>query len=353
MRKVLSCFYGLGGVLLLWAAFGAGAAEGPKPELVLLNWSDYMDPAVVEDFERQFDAKVKQVYYESDTARNELLLETEGRGYDVILVDGNSLRLLAKRGWLQPLSESDVPNLKHVSERWRKAQPESERFGVPYFWGTLGIGYRRDLVPEPITSWSQLFKPPEALHGKIGMINDSRDLVGMALKAGGYSVNSVDQAALADTEALLLAQRPFVRTYSYVSVSEASSMVSGEVVASMMFNGDAVMLQEHEENIAYVLPQEGGLLWVDYMTVTSNSRNKDLAKQFINFINEPSVAARLAEHVYYATPNDAAKAFLDEDYFSNPVIYPAGPALEKSEFHQPLPPRGEKRRNALFSRVIH
>jgi spermidine/putrescine transport system substrate-binding protein len=121
----------------------------------------------------------------------------------------------------------------------------------------------------------------------------------------------------------------------------------------MMFNGDAVALQEHEENIAYVLPQEGGLLWVDYMTVTSTARNKDLAKRFINFINEPSVAARLAEHVYYATPNDAAKEFLGEDYFSNPVIYPSGPALEKSEFHKPIPPRGEKRRNALFSRIVN
>lgn len=112
-----------------------------------------------------------------------MLLETEGKGFDVVLLNGASIRILAKRGWLEPLDESSIPNLVHVDPRWRTAFEKAEEFGVPYFWGTLGIVYRKDLVPFEVSSWMDLLRPVPELQGKIVMIGDSADMIGVALKA--------------------------------------------------------------------------------------------------------------------------------------------------------------------------
>ncbi|MCW9078035.1 MAG: extracellular solute-binding protein, partial [Gammaproteobacteria bacterium] len=103
----------------------------------------------------------------------------------------------------------------------------------------------------------------------------------------------------------------------------------------------------------YVLPEEGGNIWVDYLCVLRESSNKDAAKQFIDFLNEPEIAARLAQYVYYASPNQAAEKLLPEDFTNDPVIYPSGAALEKSEPYKRLPPRVQKRRSGIMSRIVN
>ena len=329
------------------------SAQANGRELTFLNWSDYMDPEILEEFRQRTGITVKQSYFDSDSARDELLLETDGKGYDLVVVNGGSLRILAKRGWLEPIVDAEIPNLRHVNPRWRKEHPRAEEFGVPYFWGTIGIAYRTDLVPTPVTSWMDLFRPHPAVQGRVGMISDDADMIGAALKALGHSLNSTDSKELKAAEALLAEQKPHVKTYRYISLDENSAMISGEVSMSMMYSGDALMLQEHDENIVYVLPREGGNIWVDYLCILRESVNKAAAKQFIDFLNEPEIAARLAQYVYYATPNLAAEKLLPAEYLSDPVIYPSGAALEKSEPYRPLPPRVAKRRSAIFSRIVN
>lgn len=350
--KIMRIFTTLWTVFFLISPGFSVKAANPK-ELSFLNWSDYMDPEVLKEFKQRTGIKVKQTYFDSDSARNELLLETEGKGFDLAIVNGGAIRILAKRGWLEPIDETDIPNLKHIDPRWRSGHERAKDYGVPYFWGTMGIAYRADLVPATVSSWMDLFRPAEALHGRIGMIGDASDMVGAALKALGYSLNSTNKKELKAAEQLLLEQAPQVKTYKYISLDEKSALVTGQILMSMMYNGDALMVQEHNENIAYVLPEEGSNIWVDYLCVLRESSNKAAAKQFINFINEPQIAARLAQHVYYATPNRAAEELLPAEFKSDPVIYPSGPALKKSEPYQRISPRAEKRRSAIFSRIVH
>lgn len=322
-------------------------------ELVFLNWPNYMDLQILTEFEQRTGITVKQSYFDSDTARDELLLETEGKGFDVALINGASVRILAKRGWLEPLDEADIPNMTHIDPYWRAAHEQTEDYGVPYFWGTIGIVYRQDLVPFTVSSWMDLLRPPEALKGKISMIDDSADLIGAALKALGYSLNSTDEEQLKEAEALLRAQAPAVNTYRYLSLNEDSALVTGQVAMSMMYSGDALMVQRYHDEIAFVLPEEGGNIWADYLSVLSASTEKAAAKQFINFLNEPEIAARLAQHVYFATPNRAAEEFLSAEFRSNPVIYPSEETLDRSEFYHRLPARTQKNRAAIFSRIVY
>lgn len=339
------------GLLLILSGLPLQAKE--PVELVFLNWSDYMDPEILEEFEQRTGIVVKQAYFETDAHRDELLLATSGRGYDVALVDGTTIRILAKRGWLEPLDEADMPNLKHIDPRWREVHEEAEVYSVPYFWGTLGIAYRRDLVPFAVASWMDLLQPAKELHGRIAMINDPRDLIGVALKALGYSLNSTDVQELKEAGALLQAQSPAVGTYRYVSRDKHSALLSGQVAMSMMYNGDALMVQEHDDRIAFVLPEEGGNIWIDYLSVLSTSANKTAARRFINFLNEPEIAARLARFVYLATPNQAAEDLLPADFRSDPAIYPDAQTLVESETYHRLPVRAQKRRAAIFSRIVN
>lgn len=338
-------------VLLLVTSGFAPAAK--SKELVFLNWPNYMDPGILAEFERRTGISVRQSYFDSDTARGELLLESEGKGYDVALINGASIRILAKRGWLERIDESSIPNLKHIDPRWRSAFVQAEDFGVPYFWGTLGIVYRKDLVPFKVSSWMDLLRPAEELHGKVSMIGDSADMIGAALKALGYSLNSTDEKEMQEAEALLQAQTPAVKTYRYLSLDKDSALLTGDIVMSMMYNGDTRMLQQHNDNIAFVLPKEGGNIWTDYLSVLSASPRKAEAKLFINFLNEPEIAARLARYVYYATPNRAAEALLPAEFKNDPIIYPTGKALENSEAYRRLPPRAQKNRAAIFSRIVY
>ncbi|BCR03307.1 spermidine/putrescine ABC transporter substrate-binding protein [Desulfuromonas versatilis] len=342
-------------VYLVVAGKSAALAQKQEPvvdELVLLNWSDYMDPELLEEFQASTGAKVTQVYFETDEMRDDMLLGTNGAGYDLVVANGPGLTNYIRRGWLAPLTLREVPNLRHIETRWLEAFPEARGHAVPLFWGTTGIAYRKDLVSAPVTSWRQLFQPEEALRGKIVMIKSSADTIGMALKCLGYSANSTDPAQLAEVERLLKGQKPFVQTYSYVSLTEESSLVSGTTWMAMMYSGDALMLKDIDEQIAYVVPEEGGNLWVDYLGVMASSSKKELAARFINFLHEPKNMARLAQYVHYAPPNRAAQSLLPKEFLDDPVVYPPQETIGKSEFYQQLPPRTVKERNRIFSEIL-
>lgn len=327
------------------------AATEPQ-ELVFLTWSDYIDPELVKKFEEKYNAKINFVYFESDEFRDDMLVDTEAAGYDIICSNGRSIKPYARRGWIMPITEQDVPNKKLIDSRWRDAFPYANDYAVPYFWGTVGIAYRKDLVTTPITSWRQLLEPTSELSGKILLVKDSRDLMTMALKNLGYSINTTDLEHLDQAESLLTLQKPHVKNYSYLAVTEESALVNGEALAALTYSGDALLVAEHEENITYVVPDEGSSIWVDYLLVSKATTNKKLAMDFINFLNEPENAAQLAQFVYYATPNLAAEKLLPKDFLQDPVIYPDKILLEKSEFYKELPPRVQKHYNNILPRLV-
>lgn len=356
-RKLAGAFAAAAALVLHGLVVAAAPARADVDfngqELTFLTWSDYIDTGVVAEFEKRFNARITFRYYESDQARTEILATANGHGIDLILVSGSDLNQYARRGWVAPLDDLDIPNRKNVDPRWFSEFEGGSVYGIPYFWGTVGIAYRRDLVPAPITSWSQLLNPPPELNGKILMNKDARELLAIANLALGHSVNSSDLGQLRQARRLLQAQAPSVKDYSYVSLTENSALVTGEAWATTIYNGDVLMLQEHNDRIAYAQPREGSILWVDYLTVTATSQKKRLAAAFINYLNEPKNAARLAEYVYYATPNAAAKEHLSQEYFSNPVIFPSNEQQARMTHLKPLAPRATKFANSLMARLLN
>ncbi len=332
--------------------FDPDKKKAEKQTLVFLNWSEYLAPEIVKAFENSFNAKIKEVFFETNEMRDEKLALTSGTGYDVVLVSGSAVEHYSGRKWITPLNFDKIPNVRHIAVRWRTAFPGAEQYAVPYTWGTLGIAWRKDLFSGNVSRWKHLFVPAEELRGKIMMIRDSNDTIGMALKSLGYSVNTADAAQLGEAEKLLLAQKPFVREYSYIMLDKTSGLITGDYHMAMVYNGDAVTLQNLNENIAFTVPEEGTNIWVDYLAVMESSDKKDLACAFVNFLNEPENAAATAFFLHYATPNTAAEKLLPPEHLNNPLIYPAPDILSRSEFYTKLPPRIKKGRNEIFFRVL-
>jgi len=327
-------------------------ALGAKRDLVFLTWSEYIDPAVVSDFEKKYHTKIKFVYYENDENRDDLLVRTDGKGYDLILSNGPSISKYFKLGWLQPITQNEVPNLKYIDKKWARSFSKADGYSVPYFWGTTGIAYRKDLVKDKVDSWKYLLQPKESLRGKISMVGSSVDTIGPALKMLGYSANTDSPKAIKEAGEVLKKQKPYVNNYAYISLGKDSALLTGDILMTIAYSGDALALKEQNDNVEYVLPKEGGMIWIDSILVGKHSKNKKLAYEFLNFINTPENAKRLAEFVYYATPNKGAEKLLDKEFLNNPIIYPSAEALKRSETERELAPKNSRLRNQIFSNLI-
>jgi len=325
-----------------------------KPQtLTILNWSEYFDPEIISEFEKKYNVKINEVYFETDDARDKILLQTNGIGYDLGIVNGVMIDTYKQKGWISPISVKDVPNLNFIDPVRRNSHKGTKGYTVPFSWGSLGIAYRTDLIDKPIESWMDLLKPQPSLQGKMIMITGSRELLGIALKALGYSANSENKEQIEKAGELLLAQKPFVKRYGYMSIEEKGALVVGEVVAVPAYNGDALSAQEYQQNIKFVYPKEGALLWVDHWVIYAGSTKKALATQFLNFINQPEIAARNSQYVYMAPANLAALKFLPSEFLNDPVVFPKAEELINSETLLPIQGRTLRTRSQIYNKLVN
>jgi spermidine/putrescine transport system substrate-binding protein len=282
-----------------------------------------------------------------------MLTQQGDGGYDLVLIDAIRLPLYKKRGWISAIDRKLVPNLAHLDPRCNADSADLEEYGVPYFWGTLGIAYRGDLVQEPIHGWLQLYQPQEELRGKIVMIDDSREVMGMAAIALGKSMASEEIRDWEAAAQLVYRQKPYVYSYGYISIDQNSGLVSGELLAAQIYNGEALSLQEHNPNIVYVHPEEGSSYWVDYWVMFSGAPHRELAHAFLNFLNDPANAAANARVLYFATCNKAAEKLLPAEFLQDPIIYPPPEVMQRLQPYKLLPPDITRKINMLYSQITN
>lgn len=339
---------GLLGLLVL-LAFGTSAQART---LKIFTWEDYFHPELLRAFEERYQVTVEEVLYSSDVDRSRRLAQADGGHFDIVVTAGSDLRMHVENGWIMPIDFASVPNAEELSSQWRNAYFGSRVYALPYVWGTTGIAYRADLVKEPITRWAQLFWPAAELQGRILLTDDVGELINVGLKAQGYSLNTQNEQSLIAVEEMLLEQRPYVQAYRYVLLDERSELLSGEAVAAFTYNGDALVLQQENANVHYVVPEEGSNLWADYLTVGAHSENPILAHVFLNFINDPVNAAKTAQYYQFATPHMGAYDLLPQDFLDNSLIYPDRQVLERSEFSRALSPEILQRRHQIESSLV-
>ena len=321
----------LAGVLATATVISSIGALGQKQTMNLFIWSEYIDPAIVKAFEKKTGAKVNISLYES---MEDMLAKLEQGGtkqYDVIVPSTYSIATLIGKKLVQPLDLSKIPNYKNLSKRFlNPSYDPGNKFTVAYQWGTTGIGYRKDKIKNFDKSWSLMFDAKKQ-QGPFVMLDDMRVMLGGALRYLGYPQNDINIEHLKDAGKLV--QDAKARALGFDgSPGGKNKLLGGQATAAVVYNGDAARGIRDNPNLGFFLPKEGTEIWVDSLMITSGAPNKDLATQFINYILDAKVGAQLSDFNQFATPNEAAKVFIDKKDAKNTVIYPNEAEMKTLEF---------------------
>ncbi|WP_440904183.1 spermidine/putrescine ABC transporter substrate-binding protein [Catenovulum sp. SX2] len=291
-------------------------------EITLLTWPEYISQSLLDAFHSQTGTRVKQIHYDSDDARDRLLNLTQGQGYDIVLTSRVRLPMYQEQQWLDSYDKSQLSNLPHIEAKWQHAANEFGDYCVPYFWGTIGILYNKKFVTQPPTSWQSFFAQMPQYSGKINLLNDSRTLLPMALIAAGFDSHSDDQRQINQAATLIHQQLNHINSFSALNLDENNRLNKEEIWISMAYNGDALYLKALNPDLEFIQPSDGTNAWLDCLTISKASGQKEHAHQFINFLLEPKNSMQLALDLQYPTPNLTAFKLLPEEVQNNQTLYP-------------------------------
>ncbi len=341
---------GMRATVLAAVSLAALAAAGPAhaASLNLLIWESYIDEQIIADWAAETGIEVRQTFYDSGDARDEILADPNSN-VDVVVTNENGAKLYGNRGVIMALDAENVPALKDYAQDWSK---RCGGYGVPYLWGTMGILYRSDKITTPPTSWADIMRPTESLRGHIAMYDDHNEAFVGPLVLLGKSVNANDNETLKAAYELMKAQAPFVLTYDYVITSIQSADKGPNIHMALGYSGDQYTLNDKVSSPGlwrYVVPKEGTLSWLDCISVSARSTNKDLALKLVDYISNAKNGARNAVKLNMPTASTAALALLPEDMRSNPEIYAAPEILAKSQLQEELTVQSVQARRRIIS----
>jgi len=319
------------------AAVDSGAAPAPAAGVLnVYNWSDYIDPQVLQDFERETGIKVRYDVFDSNEVLETKLL-TGNSGYDVVVPSAYFLERQVKAGVFRKLDKSQLPGLanldRSIVEQAARHDPGNEH-SVVYMWGTTGIGYDAEkvkaIMPDaPVDSWQLVFDPAVISKFKdcgVSMLDDPTDMVGTALLYLGKDPNSEAEADLEAAEELLTKIRPYLRTIH--SSQYIDQFANGELCVVVGYSGDVLQARDRAAeagkpiDIVYSIPREGALMWFDTLAIPADAEHPENAHKFIEYLLRPAVAAANSDFVSYANANAAATQLLSAELRDDPGIYP-------------------------------
>jgi len=346
---------------------GAADAQQAKQRIVnVYNWSDYIDPAVLEDFTRETGIKVKYDTFDSNDMLETKLLA--GRtGYDVVVPTAYFLARQIKAGVFQKLDKGKLPNLKNawddIAARLAVYDPGNQ-YAVNYMWGTTGIGYNARKAREvlgaegTIDSWDVVFKPEAIAKFKdcgVHVLDAADDVFAAALAYLKLDPNTKEQVDLEKAADLLTKIRPFVRKFH--SSEYLNALASGEICLVLGYSGDVKQAQKRAVEsksgieIAYAIPKEGAQLWFDNLAIPKDAKNVAEAHALIDYLLRPDVAAKNSNVISYANGNAASRALIDKAIIEDKTVYPDDATMKTFYTIQSHDQKTQRLMNRLWTRI--
>jgi len=341
---------------------GTAVAE---PTVRVYNWSDYVGETTLEDFQKATGiTPVYDVFDSNETLEGKLL--AGHTGYDVVVPSSNFLAKQIKAGAFQKLDKSQLPNWQNLDPALLKQLEKSDpgnQYGVPYLWGTNGIGYNIDKVKaalgtDKLDSWAILFEPENLKKlSKCGVsFMDSPDEVYPAvLQYLGLDPNSTNPDDYKKAEAQLLKVRPYI-TYFHSS-KYISDLANGNICVAFGYSGDVFQARSRAEeakkgvNIGYAIPKEGANLWFDLLAIPKDAKSVKEAHAFINYLLQPEVIAKVSDYVGYANPNPQAGELMNAELRQDETVYPPQAVMDKLYVMKELPPQILRLETRSWTRV--
>jgi spermidine/putrescine transport system substrate-binding protein len=319
------------GVLAGGIASCGGDSGGDSKKLAIYAWAGEIPDSVIEAFEKETGIDVTVDSFDS----NETMiakLAAGNSGYDVVEPSQYAVQQLVSQELIKELDYDKIEGFDQIAAKF--VNPEYDpgnAHAIPWVWGTTGMMYNLDCTGgEELTSWQALFD--EKYKGKIYMLDNMLAAYIVGTQILGLSAATRDEADIAAATDKLIAQKPLLGGYNSSNYFELVD--SGDACVAEAWGGTSVaaVLRENPQ-VRYVIPEEGGTLWTDNVSIAAGTKNEENAYKFLNFLLKPEIAAMATDDASLATPNDAALPLIkDTSMVSNPSIYPDPETLAKTEF---------------------
>ncbi|MCI9332734.1 MAG: extracellular solute-binding protein [Oscillibacter sp.] len=334
-------------------------ATNAQPMVNVCSWGEYIDEDLITQFEEETGIIVNYQTAESNEALYSLLKSGAG-DYDVIVPSDYMISQLIEEDMLAELDFSQIPNYALISPRFKGLTYDpQERYSVPYAWGTVGIIYNETMVNEPITSWSALFDSQYA--GNVLMFRNSRDAMATALSYLGYSLNTTSEAELREAFQLLKDAKNRGVYQSFVMDEIFQKLEGGNAAIGAYYAGDYLTMLENNEDLRFVVPEEGSNWFMDAMCVLKEAPHKDEAMAWINFIASTEANLKNMDYLWYGSPNQEAleqyPAYYEELYEEElgqeayDIIAAPQEVLDRCEAYLVLPLETRKLYNDLWTEL--
>ena len=308
-------------------------AAGEEKVLNLFAWSEYIPQAVFDGFTQETGIKVN---YDAYSSNEEMYakISAGASGYDMIQPSDYWVGVMSRQGLLQELDLTKIPNISNVdpSLPYDLYDP-GHKYTIPYQWGSASLAVNTAKVTKPIQSYMDLWSPEFA--GKVVLLDDERQVIGMALLALGYSPNSTDPGELEQAKQLMLQLIPNIRLFD--SDTPSTAILTGEADLGLIWNGEASIAHADNPDVTFIYPREGTIFWYDNLAIVKGAQHPEAAHAFMNYILRPEVSLLITAEFPYSNPNAAALNLLQtqdpnayQAYMSFPATNPPPEALTHS-----------------------
>lgn len=337
MRKLYSFLAGVLGVIVILTSLSfilqkKSGSGSQSDKLVIYNWGDYIDPALLKKFTKETGIEVQYETFDSNEAMY-TKIKQGGTTYDIAVPSDYTIDKMLKENLLNKLDKSKLVGMDNIGKEFlgKSFDPQND-YSLPYFWGTVGIVYNDQLVDKAPMHWEDLWRPE--YKNSIMLIDGAREMLGVGLTTFGYSVNSKNLEQLQAAERKLQQLTPNVK--AIVADEMKGYMIQGDAAIGITFSGEASEMLDSNEHLHYIVPSEGSNLWFDNLVLPKTMKHEKEAYAFLNFINRPENAAQNAAYIGYATPNKKAKALLPDEIKNDPAFYPTDDIIKKLEVYDNL-----------------
>lgn len=314
-KKIL--LFGLLFVSLVLTACGGNNTSGRK--ISVYNAGEYIDLQLLKDFEKETGIKV---VYDTFASNEDMYIRVtqSSNAYDVVIPSDYMIEKLIKEDRLEKINFDNIKNFSKVDENFKNPSYDpTNEYSVPYFAGTVGIIYNKNMTGRDLNSWKDLWD--ENFKNQIIMYNSQRDSMAVALKMLGYSLNSTNENELNEAKEALINQKPLV--YAYLTDDGRDVLVGEEAAIGVMYSGDAAYMISENPNLTYVIPKEGSNGWTDAFVIPKSVKDKEAAEMFIDFMLRPENAKKNAEYCMgYTSPISEARDLLPDELKDSEVAYP-------------------------------
>ena len=305
-----------------------------KQTLYIYGWATYVNnQEVLAGFTKETGIKVVGDTYDSNEVMFSKLDASGGRsGYSIIYPSDYMVTQMKERKLLAPLNKKLLPNLHNIADDYLGLPHDRGAvFSIPVSLGTTGIAYNvkavNSIIGEEPTDWSYLWEHKSKL--RITLVNDPREVIGMALHILGNSYNSKDPAKIEQAFQKLRELMPAIANFT--TDAWRDPLASGDLMMCMAFSGDAISLARQDPNIKYILPNSGTSIWTDTLAIPRGASNITGAHAWINYVMRPEIAAKISDANSFGTTNKLAKSMIPDDLKAIKALEPTEAMLAKSD----------------------